>query len=123
MNIYTFLFTPLIPIPPMSFSDLAAKRSARLKQQQHQQQQRDKIDDVTDDIASDKKATDDNPINPIIRPISILNDDIQVEQTSTKGRGVFARRDIKRGGSSADHCSLLTAQILQVPPSYPPKRQ
>ncbi|TIA96681.1 hypothetical protein E3P89_03250 [Wallemia ichthyophaga] len=81
----------------MSFSDLAAKRSARLKQQQHQQQQRDKMDDVTDDIASDKKPTDDNPINPINRPISILNDDIQVEQTSTKGRGVFARRDIKRG--------------------------
>lgn len=77
----------------MNFSDLAAKRSVRLQQQQ----QRDKAVNVKVKSVNEKTSSNESREGETSAVIRILNEDAEVRQTQFKGRGVFARRHLKRG--------------------------
>ena len=74
----------------MNFSELAAKRSARLKQQQ----QRESAVNVRVESVEDKSDKENSDGCALIRE---LNEDIELRQTRTRGRGVFAKRKLSKG--------------------------
>lgn len=82
----------------MSFSDLAAKREARLKTQQ-KRQEAENVDARPTELSTEVPTEASTSSHRLEEEdlIKVLNVDVEIRQTKDKGRGLFARRDLKPG--------------------------